>query len=242
MEILPAIDILNGRCARLFQGDYDRPTDYGAPADAARRFADAGAKRLHIVDLNGARDGKIQNQSALESVAAVCEKNAVRFQIGGGIRGLPAVQSMMELGAAAVVLGTAALRDPEFRDAAIEQFPEKIILGVDARDGEIALQGWRENSGVKIESFLKELRRRPPSAILHTDIARDGAMTGANLDQTRAVAESAPCPVVASGGVNRKADLKALSQIPNITGAIVGRAFYNGAIDPADIFRNNAAL
>ena len=240
MEVLPAIDILAGRCARLAQGDYERPTDYGEPADAARRFADAGARRLHVVDLDGARDGKIQNQSALKKIAEVCEKKSVRFQVGGGIRNLQAARDAIHLGAARVVLGTAALRDPAFREAAIAEFPGKIILGVDARDGEIALQGWRENSGVKIESFLSELRANPPAAVLHTDIACDGVMSGVNLSQTRAVSESAPCPVIASGGVSSAADLAALSQIPNLSGAIVGRAFYNGALNPADILRQFA--
>ena len=234
MEILPAIDILAGRCARLAQGDYRRPTDYGTPADAARRFADAGARKLHIVDLNGARDGKIQNAKAIQAVAKICQKNAVRFQLGGGIRNPQSVQTAMDLGAHAVVLGTAALREPDFRRDAVQKFPGKIILGVDARNGQIALQGWTENSGVKIESFLQELRDHPPAAILHTDIARDGVMNGPNLTQTRAVALSAPCPVIASGGVHSVADLHALAKIPNLLGAIVGRAFYNGAINPAD--------
>lgn len=240
MEVLPAIDILAGRCARLAQGDYDRPTDYGEPADAARRFAQAGARLLHVVDLDGAREGKIQNLPALKQIAEACGENSVRFQVGGGVRNLQSVKDAITLGAARVVLGTAALRDPAFRESAIAKFPGKIILGVDARDGEIALQGWRENSGVQIESFLSELRANPPAAILHTDIARDGVMSGVNLSQTRAVAEAAPCPVIASGGVSSADDLAALSQVPNLQGAIVGRAFYNGAMDPAETLRRFA--
>ena len=242
MQILPAIDILAGRCVRLSQGDYSRASDYGPPAEAARRFADAGARKLHIVDLDGARDGKIQNQDALRQIAETCRKASVSFQIGGGIRNPEAVQLAMDLGADSVVLGTAALRDPDFRNDSISQFPGRIILGLDARDGEIALQGWRENSGVQIESFLQELRAVPPAAVLHTDIARDGLLSGVNLPQTRAVAEAAPCPVIASGGVNSKDDLLALAKIPNISAAIVGRAFYNGDINPNDIQSLSAAL
>ena len=240
MEVLPAIDILAGRCVRLAQGDYDRPSDYGTPADAARRFADAGARKLHIVDLDGARGGKMQNQDAVKTVAKVCEQNAVQFQLGGGIRNPESVQAAMDLGAHGIVLGTAALRDPDFRRDSVQKFPGKIILGVDARNGEIALQGWRENSGVQIEDFLDELRDHPPAAVLHTDIARDGVMSGVNLPQTRAVAESAPCPVIASGGVNSADDLRALVKIPNLLGAIVGRAFYNGAISPDEVFSGGA--
>lgn len=242
MQILPAIDILSGRCVRLAQGDYRRASDYGPPADAARRFADAGARKLHIVDLDGARDGKIQNQAALKQIAETCRKKSVAFQIGGGIRNPEAVQLAMNLGADSVVLGTAALRDPAFRNDSISQHPGKIILGLDARDGEIALQGWRENSGVQIESFLQELRAAPPAAILHTDIARDGVLSGPNLPQTRAVAAAAPCPVIASGGVNSRDDIFALAKIPNISAAIVGRAFYNGDINPEEIPSLNQAL
>lgn len=242
MEILPAIDILAGRCARLAQGDYRRSTDYGKPADAAKRFADAGARKLHIVDLDGARDGKIQNKKAVQEIAKVCEKNRIQFQLGGGIRQAESVQAAMDLGANGIVLGTAALRNPQFRQESILKFPGKIILGVDARNGEIALQGWTENSGVKIASFLEEIRDHPPAAVLHTDIARDGVMSGVNLNQTRAVAEAAPCPVIASGGVNSVDDLQALAKIPNLLGAIVGRAFYNGAISPSDALSPAAAF
>ena len=242
MKILPAIDLLAGRAVRLLRGDYQQSSDYGEPPEAARRFAKAGAKRLHLVDLDGARDGQPANLPAVRAVASACKKRGVKIQLGGGIRNLPAVRSAIAAGADRVVLGTAAVRDPAFRNAAIAAFPEKIILALDARDGELALQGWRENSGVNIQSFLNELRENPPAAILHTDIARDGAMAGVNIPQTREVCESAPCPVIASGGVSSVDDLRALAQIPNLAAAIVGRAFYNGALNPETVlaeFKNN---
>ena len=242
MKILPAIDLLAGRAVRLLRGDYQQSSDYGEPPEAARRFAQAGAKRLHLVDLDGARDGQPANLPAVRAVASACKKHGVKIQLGGGIRNLPAVRSAIAAGADRVVLGTAAVRDPAFRNAAIAAFPEKIILALDARDGELALQGWRENSGVHIQSFLNELRENPPAAILHTDIARDGAMAGVNISQTREVCESAPCPVIASGGVSSVDDLRALAQIPNLAAAIVGRAFYNGALNPETVlaeFKNN---
>lgn len=245
MQILPAIDLLAGRCVRLAGGDYARATDYGPPADAARRFADAGARKLHLVDLDGARDGKIQNAPALRDLAAVCRQRAVAFQIGGGLRDRAAVRAALDLGAESVVLGTAALRDPVFRDAAVAEFPGKIILALDARDGQLALQGWQENSGVEIQSFLRELAvppAVPPAAVLHTDIARDGLLTGANRAQTRAVAAAAPCPVIASGGVNSASDLRALAQIPNLAAAVVGRALYNGDINPDQLAALNDEL
>ena len=242
MKILPAIDLLAGRAVRLLRGDYQQSSDYGEPPEAARRFAKAGAKRLHLVDLDGARDGQPANLPAVRAVASACKKHGVKIQLGGGIRNLPAVRAALSAGADRVVLGTAAVRDPDFRNAAIAAFPKKIILALDARDGELALQGWRENSGVNIQSFLNELRENPPAAILHTDIARDGAMAGVNIPQTREVCESAPCPVIASGGVSSVDDLRALAQIPNLAAAIVGRAFYNGALNPETVlaeFKNN---
>ena len=237
MEILPAIDILAGRCVRLRQGDYARVSDYGTPADAARRFAKAGAKWLHIVDLDGARTGQIQNQRPLQQVAQVCRDAGIQFQVGGGIRDAAAAQAVFNLGANRVALGTAALRDAAFRERVVAEFPGQIVLALDARNGELAAQGWRENSGVNIADFIAELRANPPAAILHTDIARDGVLSGVNLSQTRQVARIAPCPVIASGGVNSEADLRGLAEIPNLLGAIVGRAFYDGAMDAEKILR-----
>ena len=237
MEILPAIDILAGRCVRLRQGDYDRVSDFGTPAEAARRFAKAGARRLHIVDLDGARTGRVQNEKPLRQAAEVCAEAGIRFQVGGGIRGTESVRAAFKIGADRIVLGTAALRDPVFRESAIAEFPGRIVLGLDARNGELALQGWRENSGVNLEDFLAELGANPPAAILHTDIARDGVLSGANHSQTRRVAEIAPCPVIASGGVNSESDLRKLAEIPNLQGVVVGRAFYDGAMNPEKILQ-----
>jgi phosphoribosylformimino-5-aminoimidazole carboxamide ribotide isomerase len=230
MEVIPAIDLRGGQVVRLEQGDYGRESVYSAePGEVARQFSEQGAQRIHVVDLDGARDGRARNLTALEAILASASN--ARIQIGGGIRSFEAIERRVELGAERVVLGTAALEDPDLLRAAAERFPARIVLALDARDGRVATRGWLETGEATVEEVLSRFERLPLGAVLHTDIARDGMLTGANLEETAALARRSPFPVLASGGVSSIDDLLTLARTRIIAGAIVGRALYAGAID-----------
>jgi phosphoribosylformimino-5-aminoimidazole carboxamide ribotide isomerase len=227
MEVIPAIDLRGGQVVRLEQGDYARESVYSArPGEVARGFFDQGAQRIHVVDLDGARDGRAGNLEALEAILRAAP--SARIQTGGGIRSFEAIERR-------------ALEDPELVQAAAQRFPERIVLALDARDGRVATRGWLETRGPTVEEVLADFEHLPLGALLHTDIARDGMLTGANLEATAALARQSRFPVLASGGVASIDDLVTLARTRVIEGAIVGRAIYTGAIDLAEAIEKLAS-
>jgi len=224
--LYPAIDIRGGQAVRLLQGDYERETAYDAdPVDAAERWAGEGAEFLHVVDLDGARAGESRNLDAVRRIAAAVE---CPIQVGGGLRELGAVDAVIAAGAARVVIGTAALRDPELLAAALERHGDRIVVSVDARDGKVSLAGWTETSDVDVAAAVAELTGRGARRFLCTAIEVDGTMEGPATDELNRIASGTDAQVIASGGVGSLAHLKALAAdaAPNIEGAIVGRALY----------------
>jgi phosphoribosylformimino-5-aminoimidazole carboxamide ribotide isomerase len=229
VELIPSIDLRGGNVVRLEQGDYARETTYDADAaEVARGFARAGARRIHVVDLDGARDGRAGNDAVVRTILAACPGLAV--QVGGGMRTRERVAEVLAAGAARVVIGTAALEQPALLHELATRFPERIILGLDARDGRVAVRGWRETSAETVEQVLERFTKLPLAAVLHTDIGRDGLLGGPNVEATAALARRSPFPVLASGGVGSLDDLERLARTRVIAGAIVGKAIYSGAI------------
>lgn len=228
MILYPAIDIRGGQAVRLLQGDYARETVYDAdPAEAARRWAGEGAEYLHVVDLDGAKAGEPRNLEAVARISAAAE---CPIQVGGGVRDAAAVAAVLGAGAARVVVGTAALRDPEFLDAAVDAHGDAVVVSVDARGGKVSLSGWTEATERDVAATVKELGERDVSRFLCTEIDVDGTMEGPAIGELRRIAEGTAAQVIASGGVGTLADLEALAALgattPNLEGAIVGRALY----------------
>ena len=227
MQTIPAIDILGGKCARLRRGDYDSAQVFAdCPAQMARQFCQLGARRIHVVDLDAAKSGKRDNAAAVADIIAVCREFNAQIQIGGGLRDLPAIQNILSAGATFAIIGTAAIQQPDFLAAAVNEFPGQIILAADARDGRIAVAGWCEESPLHVYELLDSAATQPPAAIIFTDIGQDGMMRGVNVEMTQKVAARAPCPLIASGGVRGETDMQLLSGAKNIVGAIIGRAVY----------------
>jgi phosphoribosylformimino-5-aminoimidazole carboxamide ribotide isomerase len=227
MELWPAIDLRGGRCVRLQQGDYGRETVFGDdPAAMARHWVEQGAQRLHLVDLDGARDGRPAN---LESVRAILAAVTVPCQVGGGVRDETTVQALLDCGVARVVIGTRALRDPEWLAAASRRFPQRLVLGIDARDGRVAVEGWLETSDLAAVDLAQRFAGLPLAAVVYTDIARDGMLGGPNVAALERMAAVSPAPLIASGGVSSLADIERLAQVP-VAGCIVGRALYEGTL------------
>jgi phosphoribosylformimino-5-aminoimidazole carboxamide ribotide isomerase len=228
--VIPAIDLKDGRCVRLRQGDMADETVYSDDVtEVARRWQQQGAGLIHVVDLNGAVDGEPKNLPHIESVM-----NAVRVkvQVGGGIRTIDTVRRYLNAGVSRVVLGTAALTNRALLDLACQEFPQRIVLGLDARDGRIAVKGWTTVSDVKAIDLLKELSGCAIAAVVYTDIARDGMLNGPNIPALKEVVEYSSFPVIASGGITRLEDLQAVRSLgPKIEGAIVGKALYDGKLD-----------
>jgi phosphoribosylformimino-5-aminoimidazole carboxamide ribotide isomerase len=224
--LYPAIDIRGGKAVRLLQGDYERETTYDAdPVDAARRWAGEGAEFLHVVDLDGAKAGKPRNLETVERIAAAVE---CPIQVGGGLRDAESVAAVRQAGAERVVIGTAALRDPEFLDAMLERHGDRIVVSVDARDGKVALAGWTEADEEEVVEAVAALGKRGVARFLCTAIEVDGTMKGPALDDLARIAAATEAQVIASGGVGDLSHLRAIADlaIPNIEGAIVGRALY----------------
>lgn len=234
MVLYPAIDIRDGRAVRLLQGDYDRETAYDAdPAEAARRWAGHGAEWLHVVDLDGAKAGEPRN---LETIARIAAAVDCPIQVGGGLRDERAVEEALGAGAERVVIGTAAVRDPAFLDRVLAAHGDRVVVSIDARGGEVALAGWLEAGGREAVETASELGARGARRILFTSIDVDGTMEGPAIDELNAVAGATEADVIASGGVGTLADLELLARVaaPNVEGAIVGRALYEGRFTVAE--------
>ena len=228
-ELIPAIDLLGGRCVRLVQGRYDAATVYDAdPAGVATRFAAHALRRLHVVDLDGAKLGRPGNTGAVRGILAAAK--GVPVELGGGIRTLAAVEEWLALGVDRVVLGTAALHDPELVRGAARRFPGRIAVGIDARDGRVAVSGWLETSETDALTLARRFEDAGVAALIHTDIARDGTGAGPNLEASEALARAVRLPVIASGGVGSLDDVRNVCG-RGLAGLIVGRALYTGAVD-----------
>jgi len=227
MQIWPAIDLRGGKCVRLQQGDYGRETIFGDdPVAVARQFQADGAKHLHLVDLDGARDGKLVNRDV---IAAIVRAVSLEVEIGGGIREEATIRELFDLGLARLVIGTKAQRDPAWLREMCRLFPGRLAVGIDARDGKVATHGWLETSQVAALDLAKSYADLPLAAIIYTDIARDGMLTGPNLAAMGEMQRAVKLPVIASGGVSNAADVAALAKIP-MAGAIIGRALYEGKV------------
>jgi phosphoribosylformimino-5-aminoimidazole carboxamide ribotide isomerase len=232
--LFPAIDLKNGQCVRLEQGDMARATVFNLdPAAQARAFAAQGFEYLHVVDLDGAFAGKPMNAHAVEAMLKAV--TTIPVQLGGGIRDLATVEAWLAKGIARVIIGTAAVRDPELVKNAAKKFPGRVAVGLDARDGKVAVEGWAESSEVTALEIAQRFEDAGVAAIIFTDIARDGLLKGLNLDATIALAERISIPVIASGGFASIEDVKALlaPRAKKLAGAIAGRALYDGRLDPA---------
>ena len=233
MILFPAIDLKNGQCVRLEQGDMTRTTVFNLdPAAQAKQFAAQGFEYLHVVDLDGAFAGKPMNAHAVEAML-----NAVKMplQLGGGIRDLATVEGWLERGVARVIIGTAAVRDPELVKSAAKKFPGRVAVGLDARDGKVAVQGWAETSALTAIEIAQRFEDAGVAAIIFSDFARDGLLKGLNLDATIALADRISIPVIASGGLASIDDVKAMlsPRAKKLAGAIAGRALYDGRLDVA---------
>jgi phosphoribosylformimino-5-aminoimidazole carboxamide ribotide isomerase len=227
MEIWPAIDICHGKCVRLMQGDYGRETVFGDdPAAMARRWVDEGAEYLHLVDLDGARDAAVANRDAVAAIVAAVD---VPCELGGGVRDEATIRSLLELGLTRLVIGTRALKEPDWFRQVCRQFPQRLVLGIDARNGRVATDGWLETSETPATELARQLSDEPIAAIVYTDIAKDGMMAGANVPAMEAMQRAVDCPVVASGGVTTVDDVRRLAEV-GMSGCIIGRALYEGTV------------
>ena len=230
MKIFPAIDIKDKKCVRLIKGDFENKTEYEtSPIDQAKKYQDYGFKDLHIVDLDGALTGRTVN---LDIIQEVVSKHDLKIEIGGGVRTLDSIKKYVDVGVDKVILGSAAIKNKEFLKEACEKFKNKIALGLDAKDGNLFVSGWKENLNIKTIDFLKEVNSFGVSRIIYTDINKDGMKTSPNFDETIKIAEISNCPVVISGGVSSINDIKKAKDLNNkkIEGIIIGKAIYDGDI------------
>jgi phosphoribosylformimino-5-aminoimidazole carboxamide ribotide isomerase len=230
MDVIPAIDLLEGRCVRLYQGDYQRSQVFSEkPVDSAKQWVDQGATRLHLVDLDGAKAGKVVNLNAIEAIA---EAVPVPIEVGGGLRHPTSIEQVFNLGVQWAILGTIAVEKPELVQELCQEFPGRIIIGIDARNGLVATRGWLETSEVLATQLALEMQELGAAAIIYTDIHRDGTLIGPNLEALRQLAAKISIPIIASGGVSSVSDLLSLLalEMQGVTGVIVGRALYTGDI------------
>ena len=230
MKIFPAIDIKDKKCVRLIKGDFKKKTEYDtSPIDQAAKYRDHGFKNLHIVDLDGALTGKTVN---LDIIKEIVSKYDFKIEIGGGVRNIESINQYIEAGVEKVILGSGAIKNKEFLKEACEKFKNKIALGLDAKDGNLSVSGWKENLNIKTIDFLKEVNDFGVSRIIFTDINKDGMKTSPNYEETVKIAEISNCPVVISGGVSSINDIKKAKDLNNkkIEGIIVGKAIYDGDI------------
>jgi len=228
MKVFPAIDIKDKKCVRLVKGDFDNKTEYEmSPIDQARKYKDHGFKNLHIVDLDGALTGETVN---LDIIQEIVSKFDLKIEIGGGIRNSESIQKYADVGVEKVILGSAAINDKNFLKLACEKFPNKIALGLDAKDGYLSVSGWKENSNILTLDYLKEVNGYGATRLIYTDINRDGTKQSPNFEETQKVADTSNCPVIISGGVSSINDIKKAKSLKNIEGIIVGKAIYDGDI------------
>ncbi len=230
MKIFPAIDIKDKKCVRLVKGDFDNKTEYEmSPVDQAGKYKDHGFKNLHIVDLDGALSGETVN---LDIISEIVSKFALKVEIGGGVRTFESIQKYIDTDVEKVILGSAAIKNKNFLKEACQKFPNKIALGLDAKDGYLSVSGWKENSNQLTLDYLKEVNDFGASRLIYTDINRDGMKQSPNFEETAKVADTSNCPVIISGGVSSIDDIKKAKELnnKNIEGIIVGKAIYDGDI------------
>ncbi len=228
MLIYPAIDLIDGKAVRLTKGDYDKIKVYDSdPVALACRFAQAGARQIHLVDLSGAKDGTTPH---LELILSIKRKTGLFCQVGGGIRSMDVLEGYLEAGVDRAILGTAAVTDPAFRRAALKRYGDKVAVGVDVKDGKVAIRGWLEKSALSAVSFCRELEEEGVKTIICTDVSKDGAMAGAGFELYRSLGAAVSLNVIASGGVSSLEDVKELKKM-GLYGAIIGKAYYEGAVD-----------
>jgi len=231
MQIWPAIDLRGGKCVRLQQGDYARETVFGEdPAEMARHWVDQGGQYLHLVDLDGARAGSVANWDSLSAILAAVD---VPCEIGGGVRDEATIARLLEMGIARVVIGTLAIKQPDWFRQMCAKFPDRLVLGIDARGGLVATEGWLETSHVKAVELAQSFAREKLAAIIYTDIETDGMLSGPNLGALEEMATAVDVPVIASGGVATADDITRLTRLP-VAGCIIGRALYEGTLKLAD--------
>ncbi len=238
MKIFPAIDIKDKKCVRLVKGDFDNKTEYEiSPIEQAGEYKDYGFKNLHIVDLDGALTGETVN---LDIIKNIVSKFDLKIEIGGGIRSLDSIQKYIDFGVEKVILGSAAIRDQNFLKEACKKFPDKIALGLDAKDGHLSVSGWKEKSNQMTLDYLKKVNDYGVSRLIFTDINRDGMKQSPNFDETIKVADMSNCPVIISGGVSSLDDIKQAKNLKNIEGIIVGKAIYDGDIKLEELVKEDA--
>lgn len=229
MLIIPAIDLKDGKCVRLLQGKADAVTEYSQnPVEVAKKWESLGARLIHIVDLDGAFTGAQKN---IESIKKIRRAVGVDIEVGGGIRDMDRIEMLLGLGINRVILGTVAIERPELVKEACKRFPQRIIAGIDARDGRVAIKGWVETTDIKATEFALRMEEYGVWGIIYTDIARDGMLSGPNIPAMREMVETVHIPVIASGGVSSIDDIKRLKEIKNLYGVITGKALYSGAVD-----------
>jgi phosphoribosylformimino-5-aminoimidazole carboxamide ribotide isomerase len=238
VDLYPAIDLRGGRCVRLVEGDFSQETVYGDdPVAVARSFAAAGARWVHVVDLDAARTGDPVNRPVVASIAAAVGPEGVRVQTGGGVRTLADAAALIEAGVARVVIGTAAVQDPDLVGTAAARWPGQVAVGLDHRGGEVRLRGWTEGAGRTVEELVPAAVAAGASAVIVTDISRDGRLVGPDTEGLERLVEKTGAPVIASGGVGSLADVRALAAVPGLLGVIAGKAIYEGRLDVAEAVR-----
>lgn len=234
MNIFPAIDLIDGKAVRLLKGDYDKKTVYNDnPLEVVRDFKNKGAKFLHLVDLDGAKSGKTDN---IETVKAIVSEGGIFVEIGGGIRNIETVDKYFEIGVDRVIIGTAAVNDPEFLKAALSKYGDKIAVGVDIKDGFVAIKGWTQKSEFTLFDFCEKMQNMGVKYLICTDISKDGAMKGTNLKLYSRLSDRFDMNITASGGVSSMEDIINLRKL-NLYGAIIGKAYYTGAIDLSEAIK-----
>ena len=238
MKIFPAIDIKDKKCVRLVKGDFDKKTEYKmSPVEQASKYRNHGFKNLHIVDLDGALTGETVNLSIIQDIVG---KFDLKVEIGGGIRKLDSIKKYVDAGVEKVILGSAAIKDKIFLKEACQKFPDKIALGLAAKDGYLSLSGWKENSNQLTLDYLSEVNDYGVSRLIYTDINRDGMKQSPNFEETSKVAVKSNCPVIISGGVSSIEDIKKAKGLKNIEGIIVGKAIYDGDIKLEELVKEDA--
>jgi len=238
MRIFPAIDIKDKKCVRLVKGDFENKTEYEmSPVEQAGKYKDHGFKNLHVVDLDGALTGETVNLDIIQDIVG---KFNLKVEVGGGVRKLVSIKKYIDSGVDKVILGSAAIKDKNFLKEACEKFPNKIALGLDAKDGYLSVSGWKENSNQLTLDYLKEVNNYGVSRLIYTDINRDGMKQSPNFDETSKVAEASNCPVIISGGVSSLDDVKKAKNMKNVEGIIVGKAVYDGDIQLEELVKEDA--